>query len=210
MDWIKEHISKMPSFNTFEAHILTIEESTETNASLCIETCKSLIEGICKTILTNKNISYKQNESFQGLVRKTVDVTTPSYYKNEKLCELSRRIASVSQLIAEIRNEYGFTAHGQDVKAPPIDRSLSLLTYKISDVLGGFILHYYIRYNKPKENSRIHYEDCQMFNESFDDANPLVIGLLNLSASEALYQQDYQAYKEEYLYYLETKCEFEI
>ncbi|NDV77487.1 abortive infection family protein [Dysgonomonas sp. 511] len=209
MDWTREHITKMPSFGAFEAHVLMIEESIETNASLCIETCKSLIEGICKTILTNKNIIYKQSESFQGLVRKTVDTITPSCYNNEKIRELSRRIAAVSQTITEIRNDCGFASHGKDIKEPPIDRSLSLLTYKITDVLGGFILHYYIKYNKPQRNSRIHYEDCQMFNEYFDYANPLVIGLLSLSASEALYQQDYQAYREEYLYYLESKDEFD-
>jgi hypothetical protein len=209
MEWTREHIAKIPSFNAFERHVLMIEQSIETNASLCIETCKSLIEGICKTILTNKNTTYKQSDSFQSLVRRTIDSITLSHNRSEKICELSRRIASVSQLIAEIRNEYGFVSHGQDVKSRTIDTSLSLLTYKITDVLSGFILHYYIKYNKPKSGSRIHYEDCRMFNEYFDDANPLTIGSLTLSASEALYQQDYQAYREEYLYYLETKDEFD-
>ena len=58
MFWIREHISKMPSFNTFEKHTVTIEDNIETNPALCIETCKGLIEGICKTILTNKAIIY--------------------------------------------------------------------------------------------------------------------------------------------------------
>ena len=44
-----------------------------------------------------------------------------------------------------------------------------------------------------------------------NDINPLKIGELILSASEALYCQDYEAYREEYLYYSEIKeeiCKF--
>lgn len=54
MHWIREHINKIPSFSSFESHIATIEVSVDSNPALCIETCKSLIEGICKTILTIK------------------------------------------------------------------------------------------------------------------------------------------------------------
>ncbi|MDR0680567.1 MAG: abortive infection family protein [Dysgonamonadaceae bacterium] len=210
MFWIKEHISKMPSFNAFETHIATIEETVEVNPALCIETGKSLIEGICKTILTNKSITYKEDIKFQGLVRQTVEeLTLSTDYHKDKLCELAMRIASVAQVLAEIRNDSGFASHGQDVKTVPVNSTLSLLCSKISDVIGGFILHYYITHSNPKKDTRIHYEDCQEFNEYFDDINPLKIGELILSASEALYHQDYEAYREEYLYYSDTKDEID-
>lgn len=196
----------MPSFNTFEMHIATIENNIEANPSLCIETCKSLIEGICKTILTNKALKYKEDGKFQELVKQTMNslVISSDCYKDE-LCELARRIASVTQKIAEIRNNSGFASHSQDIKAISVNLTLSLFIYKITDVIGGFILHYYITHNNPKKDNRIHFEDCQEFNEYFDEENPFAIGLLTLSSSEALYRQDYEAYKEEYLYYLETK-----
>lgn len=196
----------MPSFNTFEMHIATIENNIEANPSLCIETCKSLIEGICKTILTNKALTYKEDGKFQELVKQTMNslVISSDCYKDE-LCELARRIASVAQKIAEIRNNSGFASHSQDIKVISVNLTLSLFIYKITDVIGGFILHYYITHNNPKKDNRIHFEDCQEFNEYFDEENPFAIGLLTLSSSEALYRQDYEAYKEEYLYYLETK-----
>lgn len=198
----------MPSFNTFEMHIATIENNIEANPSLCIETCKSLIEGICKTILTNKALTYKEDGKFQELVKQTMNslVISSDCYKDE-LCELARRIASVAQKIAEIRNNSGFASHSQDIKTISVNLTLSLFIYKITDVIGGFILHYYITHNNPKKDNRIHFEDCQEFNEYFDEENPFAIGLLTLSSSEALYRQDYEAYKEEYLYYLETKDE---
>lgn len=208
MFWIKEHIPKMPSFNIFEMHIATIENNIEANPALCIETCKSLIEGICKTILTNKALTYKEDGKFQELVKQTMNslVISSDCYKDE-LCELARRIASVAQKIAEIRNNSGFASHSQDIKTIPVNSTLSLFIYRITDVIGGFILHYYTTHNNPRKDSRIHYEDCQEFNEYFDEVNPFVIGLLTLSSSEALYLQDYEAYKEEYLYYQETKDE---
>lgn len=64
-------------------------------------------------------------------------------------------------------------------------------------------MHYYINYAS-KRDSRIHYEDCQSFNELFDDENPLELGGVLLSASEALYKQDYQAYKEIYFSFLDN------
>ena len=200
MIWIREHIPKMPSFNVFETHIDTIEDTVASNPSLCIEMCKSLIEGICKTVLTNKSVEYKPEIKIQELVRRTVETLTDTEHQKDKYCELARRIVSVVQVIAEIRNNSGFASHGQDIKTIPADATMSLFTYKISDVIAGFILRYYITHNKQK-NHRIHYEDCQEFNDYFDDLNPLKIGLLTLSASEALYSQDYEAYKEEYWYF---------
>lgn len=38
----------------------------------------------------------------------------------------------------------------------------------------------------------------------FDEENPLILGGVILSASEALYKQDYEAYKEAYYSYLDN------
>jgi len=99
-----------------------------------------------------------------------------------------------------MRNSSGFASHGQDKQHTPFDKTIALLAYKTTDVIGGFILHVYTNSNRP--NSRIHYEDCQPFNELFDEENPLELGSVILSASEALYKQDYEAYKEVYYSYL--------
>lgn len=204
MLWIREHINKTPSFSHFETHISTIEKTVETNPALCIETCKSLVESICKTLLTNQGIAYDDNGQFQVLVKHTMNslIDINECYKND-LYELTRRIAAVSQKLSEIRNISGFASHGQDINHTSMSNTMSLLTYKITDVIGGFIIHYYMNHAS-KRDSRIHYEDCQEFNEMFDEDNPLVLGGVILSASEALYKQDYQAYKEIYFSYLDN------
>lgn len=203
MNWIREHINRMPSFGYLKNHISPIEETVETNPDLCIEVCKSLIESICKTILTNQNVGYNTNGKFQILVKQTIDHLLINENYEEEIGELIRRIASVSQHLSEMRNLSGFASHGKDIEHIPINKTLALLAYKTTDVVGGFILRSYICHSI-RADSRIRYEDCQMFNESFDEDNPLELGGVILSASEALYKQDYEAYKEVYYSYFDN------
>ena len=88
MLWIRKYINQTPSFNYFETHISTIEKTVETNPALCIETCKSLVESICKTILANQNIEHDNYGQFQALVKQTINclnsVSLPKTSRNKK------------------------------------------------------------------------------------------------------------------------------
>lgn len=203
MQWTKEYIEKEPSLRTFDMHISTIESNVDINPSLCIEVSKSLTEAICKTILSNQNATYKDDISFNVLVKQTLEhLIKQSGKEIDGLSELCRRISAVAQSITEIRNNAGFASHGLDILNPQIDKSLSLLIYKITDVICGFILHFYFSYAH-HANQRLIYQDCENFNEWFDEENPLEVGGVQLSASEALYNLDYQAYRANYIDYLE-------
>ena len=210
MKWIRDNISFIPSFSVYEKQISVIEDSVNNNPDLCVETCKSLIEGICKTILTNKGIDYLRYEHFQGLVKVTIEsLSSESDSHRDALSEVARRIASVAQKISEIRDSAGFASHGQDVEHASISYSLALLTYRITDVIGGFIMHFY-RTHSDKGPNRIFYQDYQSFNEYYDEQNPIVIGDVYISASEALFSQDIEAYKEALFFYLEQLEKGEI
>lgn len=203
MNWIREYINRMPSFGYLNNHISTIEDTVETNPDLCIEVCKSLIESICKTILTNQSVVYNTSGKFQILVKQTIEHLLIDENYEEEVSELVRRIASVSQQLCEMRNLSGFASHGKDIEHIPLNMTLALLAYKTTDIVGGFILRSYICHTT-RTDSRIRYEDCMRFNELFDEDNPLELGGVILSASEALYKQDYEAYKEAYNSYLDN------
>jgi len=204
MIWIKENIANIPSFEPFGSHIEIIESNVHSNPTLCVETCKSLIEGICKTILTNKNIECSNTISFNVLVQNTISsiLNEDDVFRND-LVELGRRIASVSQKLGEIRNNVGFVSHGMDVLNPKLTETVSIFASKITDNIGGFILRCYHNNRNQTLETRIHYEDCSPFNDEFDEENPLSIGVISLSASRVLFQEDYEAYKETYFEYLE-------
>lgn len=210
MKWIRENISFIPSFSAYERQVSLIEESVESNPDLCVEACKSLIEGICKTILTNKGVDYLKYNKFQVLVKVTIEsMLTENDSHGDALSEIARRISSVAQKISEIRDSAGFASHGQDIEHVSISYSLALLTSRITDVIGGFILHFY-RTHSDRGTSRVLYQDYQSFNDYYDEQNPIYIGDIFISASEALYFQDIEAYKEALFFYLEQLEKGEI
>jgi hypothetical protein len=204
MNWIKENIDASPSFSPCLDQVRVIEEEVCNNPSLCVDTCKTLIESICKTILTNKDITYQSNISFNGLVHLTVSniLQVDDVFRND-LTELARRMSSVAQALGDLRNNHGFASHGLDVLNPRLTETVSQFAYRITDSIGGFILNCYLNNRSILLDNRIHYSDCKDFNEDFDQNNPLNIGIIYLSASEVLYYQDYEAYKEEYFTYLQ-------
>jgi hypothetical protein len=203
MDWIRSNISAMPSFAPFLDQVDVIDTYVISNPTLCVETCKSLIEGICKTILNNKNIPYSNDAVFNSLVKQTIEIIlNPEESFRNDLIELGRRIASVSQKLGEIRNNAGFVSHGMDILNPRLTETISYFSYKITDTIGGFILNCYINNRISNADNRIHYDDYKSFNEYFDEINPMSIGLITLSASKVLFQEDYQAYKEAQFDYL--------
>lgn len=200
MNWTRENIEKTPSLNPFLEHISIIEKNVYSNPTLCVETCKSLVEGICKTILTNKNIEYSSSISFSALVQETINSTlnTDENYRAD-IVDLGRRIAGVADKLGVIRNTAGFASHGMDVLNPRLTETLSVFAYKIADTIAGFILSCYNNNRTVNADHRIHYDDCKPFNEYFDELNPMRFGL---SASLAMFEQDYEAYKVSYFDYL--------
>ena len=200
MEWVKENINNIPSMSPFLDHVNIIDQNIFSNPTLCVETCKALIEGICKTILTNKNIDISSSISFSALVQEAIISTlnTEEMYRSDIL-DLARRIAGVADKLGFIRNNTGFVSHGMDVLNPRLTETLSIFACKITDTIGGFILRCYNNNRVINIDHRIHYEDCKPFNDFFDEINPLPF---ELSASKALIEQDYEAYKESYIDYL--------
>lgn len=205
MIWIKETITKLPSFSRFSEHIEVVEQNVISNPSLCVETSKALVEGICKTILKNKNIEYNPKTEFNVLVKTTISavLNVDDTFKSE-FEELGRRIASVSQQLGEIRTKVGFATHGMDILNPRLTNTLSIFASKVADTIGGFILNCYINNRTVNTDHRLHFKDCINFNEYFDNLNPIQFGSIDISASEALFSQDYEAYREAYLEYLDS------
>ncbi|MFA6856305.1 MAG: abortive infection family protein [Treponema sp.] len=203
MIWLREQIERLPSFNHFSDQITTIENTIEKNPALCIETSKALIEGICKTILENKKKSFN-SDTVQGLVKQTTETLVgdeQNYHDN--LIALCRKISAVVQEIATIRNNAGFASHGQDIDVPQMDKTLSLFVSRATDLICSFILDVYINQRDRNKDCRIHYEDNEPFNQELDDENPIGRKDMILSFSKALFQQDYEAYKEELFEYMD-------
>lgn len=195
MNWVLESMEKAPSFQHYRGHIINIINNVYTNPTLSIELCKSVTEGICKTILNDKCESIPKR--FPNLVSTTIKKLDLNYHQDHQyLLELAKSLGSILHHIAEIRNEYGsYASHGQDIKHKQVSSDLALFVLHSTNAILGFILHFYIATNDYRRSERIRYEDNQRINELIDDEYEMK-ATYKISYSKALFSQDLEAYRD--------------
>ena len=196
MDWVLESMKKLPSFQHYQWQIDSAIDNVYTNPTFSIELCKSVTEGICKTILTDKNITDIPKD-FSPLVGKTIDsLNLNSHTDKEHLTNLCTRMKGVCSYISEIRNKTGnFGSHGQDIAHLGATSDLSIFVLNTTNTILGFILHFYNVTNDYRLSARIRYEDYQQINNLIDEEY-LIEGKYTISYSKALFDQDLDAYKD--------------
>ncbi len=205
MKWLLSSIDKLPSLSVYQGYISEIENNICRNPVLSIELCKSLSEGICKTILTDKGVSIPDN--FPNLVSTTLShLNVDNHPDAGHIKELSKRLGGVLHYIATIRNDCNYASHGQDIEHKPVSSDLALFVVHTTNAILGFILHFYIVTGDYQCGERIRYEDYQEFNDYLDEMYEDDIGKI-ISFSRALFDQDIEAYKEEFLEYQNIEYE---
>lgn len=96
-----------------------MEKAIDTDPELAIGTAKELVEGVCKTILTNHSIKYAKNDDLPKIMKltaKALKLSRDDVPDQRPAADTIKRIlsnfASIVQNIAELRNNYG-TGHGK-------------------------------------------------------------------------------------------------
>ena len=172
-----------------------IEENIEKMPDIAIESCKSLVEGVCKTILRKLGVIFvesgKRADTPRDLLKKVLDnIPVSVAYEPEfvdKTCNLVIRMT-------EIRNNRGDISHGR--KAPKEIISSPQLADFISQVTDGVVNYLLgIYFNTDLSYLEIvKYEDCDEFNRFLDEQYQLD-GVVKFS--QALYDQDFISYEEQ-------------
>ncbi|AVJ00141.1 hypothetical protein A9Z58_06575 [Haemophilus influenzae] len=206
MNWVLGSMEKAPSFQHYHGHIDNIIRSVYTNPILSIELCKSVTEGICKTILNDKGESIP--EKYPNLVSTTIKKLDLNYHQDyQYLLELAKSLGSILHYVAKIRNEYGsYASHGQDIEHKQVSSDLALFVLHSTNAILGFILHFYIATNDYRKSERIRYEDYERINELIDEEYEREV-IYKISYSRALFDQDLEAYKELVLTFKQTEHE---
>lgn len=208
MQWVISSFKKIPSlYQAYEKHLNSIIENLDKNPALSMEVCKTLLEGICKTILNDKNISI-EDDTFGALVSKAFEsINLDNHPNKEQIKVLLKRCKSISDYIADLRNNHcNFGSHGKDIDFIEPSEDLALLTMNATNTILGFLLHLYIKNRELGESYRLRYEDYPEFNEYFDEINSdNTLSKLGLSLSEAMFQQDEILYRDQLIAYLEDQ-----
>lgn len=196
---ITENGEKFAHFSYYETVIEVIEQNVLTQPDICIESCKSLIEGISKTILkaldpaqTDKAIN---NKVFKDLYREALAALARHNPQMES--EFVRRSVGVIQVIGEVRDKRGDISHGK--MAPKELASyvqFSKLVMHMTEGIAFYMLQLFFDIDLAFTEA-VTYKENKEFNDFLDRENPIV----GLSYSRALFDQDNVSYCEQLLDY---------
>jgi hypothetical protein len=198
MKQVREIINRNKNnFEHFEYYLLLlekIEENMATNPDISIETCKSLIEGVSKTIIRklDNTLSDRDIEKLEAKVAFKLSLNKIAEKYSNLEDSFITRVESVVQIVNEIRNKRGDISHGRVAPKVAIsDISFSKLVEQITEGIVVYLLDIFFSLELPVLEP-IKYEDNEGFNISLNEENPL----RGVIYSKALFEQDYTMYLE--------------
>ena len=210
---IAHNLTKHSHFEEYYKVIDVIQEHAETNPDICIESCKALIEGVCKTILINlDNTKTTENidrddlpKLFKDAMRKLSDECS------DLEGDFAARFSAIIQVIGEIRNKRSDISHGR--MAPKFIFSSSKLASTVVNMTESmleYILEHYFKLDFENDGILVYEsEDMEAYNTWLDDSVDFPIKKARYS--KLLYENDYDEYESRYSdEYLKSKEEDEI
>jgi hypothetical protein len=212
MKWLKEIISS-GRYLRFNLNIQELEKAIEEkNSNRVLEASKSLIESVCKTILGDLGIKFDNSHDLPKIVKITVDGLPFTKSLNQQDAEKTKtmcgNIITLSKTIGEFRNIYGTLSHGRDIENEEhVEEIISRLIYGSTDIVCSYLIELHTNFSKLKDFKRLDYEDYEDFNSYFDELQEteIIIGALTFKPSKVLFNEDFEAWKEELLEFLASK-----
>ena len=191
---IDKHNDTHEDFEYYKTIIEEIEDNIASNPDISIESCKSLIEGICKSILLRINTSMTRTKvnkfDVQALFKKCCNYLGKNIPLEQ---EFIYQGFNLVKRIAELRNERGDISHGKSSpKAILSTKESAKMVMGVTDSIVHYMLDHFFRIDLSFKDE-INYDDNSDFNDVLDDLYPD----LGISYSMALYNQDYVSYEEE-------------
>ena len=205
MDSEKSDLLSVKESNTllsqYKEYVMDTEYSLERNPNKAIEASKGLLDSICKTVLRDLGEDFDKNWSTPRLVKETLNnlpfLRTLQTKDVDSSKKIINSITTLSQGVCELRNNYPFITHGQDIREEYCEKLYGQLVFDAVKTVSNFILEIHTNLTSISEKSRIHYKDYTDFNDWYDDINgDVILGNLRFSASQTLYNNDKEAYKE--------------
>jgi len=127
-----------------------MEAAIVNDPDLAIGTAKELVETCCKTILTERKVTFSKNADIPELVKltcKNLDLTPDKIPEKAKASETIKRLlsnlATITQGVAELRNHYG-TGHGKMAGSKGLKPRHAKLAVGAASTLAVFLMETHI------------------------------------------------------------------
>ncbi|MFQ5443086.1 MAG: abortive infection family protein [Nitrospinales bacterium] len=188
-----------------QAQIQAIESAVEKSPSFVFDLSKSLIDTVCKTILTDRGIKLPGKPDTPELLRETlkalklhhqdVDETEKTY---ESLKKTANGLQTALTGICELRNKHGLIGHGKDGYSPSLESVQAQFVASAADAIIHILYRSHRGDGLGELGERIYYEDFPMENDQIDesyDDDALTEFVKQFRASELIFKMDHVAYR---------------
>lgn len=200
----RELLDSHPESLRIREQVEALEEAMPDRPGVVISFCGAIIETTCKTILTDKGISIDPNWKKPKLLKETLRYLNigdrPGAGTDSRLRDASGMVVSgIEQIVSgvsTIRNDHGSAAHGADAYSPLLDARYAEILARATDAVVGLLFKTHLGSARRDPLARFRYGEHADFDEFIDSTfGPLDVLEVQLTASEALYRTDFQAYR---------------
>lgn len=181
------------------------------DAPLVLDTAKTLLESIFKTVLVDRLETPNLDQDFKPLYRNVRD-EVPFNDNDEANSILGKLGGAIVHNVAELRNRFGAASHGDDgYFETPIQMNDAEMVAHVVDGLAGFVYRKHKHKNDPELAQRLYYSDYPEFNNFIDGQYPsyqFVLGEsagINILPSNIIFQSDQDVYREMLLQFRDTE-----
>ena len=187
-----------------ERQVTATEIAVRDEPTHAFDLARALIESTCRTILTERQVSYNRDDDLPNLfrlIRRNLPFLPPESSHEatarQSLEQTLSGLQSAIQGICELRNQYGFSAHGHETAPPRMEKTQAILVAGAADVIIGFLYGVHIQANTTEITaSPSLYELNQDFNNFIDESHE-ICAVLDVAfwPSEVLFQMEPETYR---------------
>ncbi|HEY6324439.1 MAG TPA: abortive infection family protein [Thermoanaerobaculia bacterium] len=187
-----------------EDQIRSIEQAVVENPGLAFDLAKTVVESACKTILSERKVSFEPDDGLPRLFRAVtmklsllpVTLSHDAEARRSLLQTLNGLHTSLVG-VCELRNAFGFASHGSGGPRPSMESVQALLAAQAADAIVGFLYRIHRQERASVQASQLVFDNNEAFNGYVDEANTVVrIFDLEYRPSEVLFNCDQQAYRD--------------
>lgn len=186
-----------------EEQVRSIEQAVVDNPALAFDLARTLVETVCRTILSERNIEYSLDDDLPKLFKTASNHLPflPSTAATEvevrkSLAQTLSGLSTAIQGICELRKQCGFASHGSDRLRPAMESVQALMAAEAADTIVGFLYRVHRQDRTLPPSPRALFDDNPAFNDSLDeDYGAIRIFDTEFRASEILFQIEPESYR---------------
>mgnify|MGYP003601835973 CR=1 FL=1 len=216
MEKLRATLAQYNRWQTLEIYIERMEGHLETDFSISVENAKALLESIGKEICDSKGVILGNKPTINAVLKKAF--VALGYTAEELVTQMSGSLATIGQLIGNLRNEISPTSHGKSLEdLKNRNNKVDLLTREFLIGSTLIVAVFLIRAFEEREgmltiagDSENHevfdYKANENFNNFWDDNfGDFAMGEYAYPASEILFNMELEAYQMECKAFLESE-----